>query len=139
MTNNYTPTTSFLNPIYNISQLLQVARYFSHPSVYPLLHTKQYSLNYTLFNTSTNQVYTAHHKQINQLLQSPPISNSNFSAPPLALQLQAQAVPMPAPQLQASPIAVPPGFQPQAPVVQPQAPAVEQAFPTVLQETPPIS
>ena len=133
---NYTPTTSFLNPIYNISQLLQVTKYFSHPSVYPLLHTKQLSLNYTLFNTSTNHVYTAHHKAINQLLQSPPVSNSNFSAPPLALQLQAQAAHQP---LQPSPIAVPPGFQPQAPAPQPQAPAVEQAFPAVPQETPPIS
>ncbi len=136
MTNNYTPTTSFLNPIYNISQLLQVTKYFSHPSVYPLLHTKQLSLNYTLFNTSTNQVYTSHHKAVNQLLQSPPVSNSNFSAPPLALQLQAQAAPQ---VLQPSPVAVPPQYQDVAPAPQPQAPVVEQAFPAVPQETPPIS
>ena len=127
MTNNYTPSTSFLNPIYNISQLIQVTKYFSHPSIYPLLHTKQLSLNYTLFNTSTNQVYTSHHKTINQLLQSPPISNSNFSAPPLSLQLQSQPQPQPIqPQpIQPQPISQP---QPEYPQYQPQP-----------QETPPVS
>jgi len=89
MTNNYSqPNLSFLNPIYNISQLIQLTKYFSHPSIYPALHSKQISFNYII--TSNNQFYPKHHQQINQLLHSQPISNNNFSAPPLTLQLQSQ-------------------------------------------------
>lgn len=135
MTNNYTPTTSYLNPIYNISQLIQLTKYISHPSIYPQLHTKQLSLNYTLFNTSTNQIFTSHHKTINQLLQSPPISNSNFSPPPLSLQLQSQPI-QPQP-IQYQPQQYP-QYQPQPIQSQPQ----QSQTPPVSsnpQETPPIS
>ena len=106
---------TYSNPLYNISQLIQLTKYFSHPTVYPLLHNKQLSLSYTLINTSSNQFYTKHHQAINQLLHSQPISNTNFSAPPLSLQLQSQ------PQASVA--------QPQAlPVLQQsQAPAAPQA------------
>ena len=92
MTNNYSqPNLSFLNPIYNISQLIQLTKYFSHPSIYPALHSKQISFNYII--TSNNQFYPKHHQQINQLLHSQPISNNNFSAPPLT-----PAAPNPTPE-----------------------------------------
>ena len=99
---------TYSNPLYNISQLIQFTKYFSHPTVYPLLHNKQLSLTYTLINTSNNTFYTKHHQSINQLLTSQPISNTNFSAPPLSLQLQSQ------PQAQS------PSFQPLPVLQQPQ-------------------
>ena len=125
---------TYANPLYNVSQLIQLTKYFSHPTVYPLLHTKQLSLSYTLINTSNNQFFTKHHQSINNLLHSQPISNSNFSAPPVSLQLQSQPQAQ-APSFQPLPVLQ----QPQAPVAQPQAPSLEQAFPAAPQETPPIS
>ena len=110
MTNNYSqPNLSFLNPIYNISQL----------SIYPALHSKQISFNYII--TSNNQFYPKHHQQINQLLHSQPISNNNFSAPPLTLQLQSQPQ---QPQFQTIPAVsqpIPP-LTPAAPNPTPEAP-----------------
>ena len=109
---------TYSNPLYNISQLIQLTKYFSHPTVYPLLHNKQLSLTYTLLNTSNNTFYPKHHQNINQTLFSQPISNTNFSAPPLSLQLQSQ------PQAQS------PSFQPlpvlQQPQPQPLAPEAPQ-------------
>ncbi len=107
-----------INPLYNISQIIQFTKYFSHPTIYPLLHNKQLSLSYTLIDTSNNIFYTKHHQHINQKLHSQPISNTNFSAPPLSLQLQSQ------PQAQS------PSFQPlpvlQQPQPQPSAPEAPQ-------------
>ena len=107
-----------INPLYNISQIIQFTKYFSHPTIYPLLHNKQLSLSYTLIDTSNNIFYTKHHQHINQKLHSQPISNTNFSAPPLTLQLQSQ------PQVQS------PSFQPlpvlQQPQPQPSAPEAPQ-------------
>ena len=119
---------TYSNPLYNISQILQFTKYFSHPTVYPLLHNKQLSLSYTLVNTSNNQFYTKHHQSINQLLVSQPTSNTNFSAPPLTLQLQSQ------PQAQS------PSFQP-LPVLQqspqPQTPeAPQQSQPQPIDNNP---
>ena len=109
---------TYSNPLYNISQLIQLTKYFSHPTIYPLLHNKQLSLSYTLINTSNNSFYTKHHQHINQKLTSQPISNTNFSAPPLTLQLQSQ------PQVQS------PSFQPlpvlQQPQPQPSTPEAPQ-------------
>ena len=120
MTNNYSqPNLSFLNPIYNISQLIQLTKYFSHPSISPALHSKQISYNYII--TSNNQFYPKHHQQINQLLHSQPISNNNFSAPPLTLQLQSQPQ---QPQFQSIPAVsqpIPP-LTPAAPNPTPEAP-----------------
>lgn len=112
-----------INPLYNISQIIQFTKYFSHPTIYPLLHNKQLSLSYTLIDTSTNIFYTKHHQNINQTLQSQPISNTNFSPPPLSLQLQSQ------PQAQSQsfqPLPVLQQSQPQPAVPQPQAPAAPQ-------------
>ena len=107
-----------INPLYNISQIIQFTKYFSHPTIYPLLHNKQLSLSYTLIDTSNNIFYTKHHQHINQKLQSQPISNTNFSPPPLSLQLQSQ------------PQAQPQSFQPlpvlQQPQPQPSAPEAPQ-------------
>jgi len=72
---------TYLNPIYNISQFIQLTKYFSHPSIYPQLHNKNISFNYILSN-SNNQFYTKHHININSLLQTQPINNNNFSPPP---------------------------------------------------------
>ena len=102
-----------INPLYNISQIIQFTKYFSHPTIYPLLHNKQLSLSYTLIDTSNNIFYTKHHQHINQKLHSQPISNTNFSAPPLSLQLQSQ------PQAQS------PSFQPLPVLQQPQPSAPE--------------
>ena len=112
---------TYSNPLYNISQLNQLTKYFSHPTVYPLLHNKQLSLSYTLINTSSNQFYTKHHQAINQLLHSQPISNTNFSAPPLSLQLQSQPQ-APVAQPQALPV-LQQSQAPAAPAPQPAAPA----------------
>ena len=90
MTNNYfsssssSPTTNFLNPIYNISQLLKLTQYFTHPQNYTQLHTKQLSFNYII--TQNNQLQYKHHQHINQFLTSS-IQNNNFSPPPLTLSL----------------------------------------------------
>ena len=89
MTNNYfstpsSPSTNFLNPIYNISQLLKLSQFFSHPTNYNQLHTKQLSFNYII--TLNNQLQYKHHQSINQFLTSS-IQNNNFSPPPLTLSL----------------------------------------------------
>ena len=114
---------TYSNPLYNVSQLIQLTKYFSHPTVYPLLHNKQLSLSYTLINTSNNQFYTKHHQAINQLLHSQPISNTNFSAPPLSLQLQSQPQAQ-SPSFKSLPVLQP--SQPVAPAPQPAAPAAPQ-------------
>ncbi len=133
MTNNYSQSNlSFLNPIYNISQLLQLTKYFSHPSIYPSLHSKQISLNYII--TSNNQFYPKHHQQINQLLHSQPISNNNFSAPPLSLQLQSQPQ---QPQFQTIP-AVSQPIPPLTPVATPQTPEAPQPLQPSAPNTDPI-
>ena len=130
MTNNYShPTITCLTPIYNISQLIQLTKYFSHPSIYPALHSKQISFNYII--TSNNQFYPKHHQQINQLLHSQPISNNNFSAPPLTLQLQSQPQ---QPQFQSIPAVsqpIPP-LTPAAPNPTPEAPQISSPNPSPL-------
>ncbi len=113
---------SYSNPLYNVSQLIQLTKYFSHPTVYPLLHNKQLSLSYTLINTSNSSFYTKHHQSINNLLHSQPISNNNFSAPPLSLQLQSQ------PQAQSSAFQALPVLQQSQPAA-PAAPQVSVAQP----------
>jgi len=81
---NQPTTTNPLNPIYNISQLLKLTQFFSHPQNYTQLHTKQLTFNYLI--TLNNQIQFKHHQQINSFLTSS-IQNNNFSPPPLTLPL----------------------------------------------------
>ena len=138
MTNNYfsssssSPTTNFLNPIYNISQLLKLTQYFTHPQNYTQLHTKQLSFNYII--TQNNQLQYKHHQHINQFLTSS-IQNNNFSPPPLTLSLynpQTNSFQSSTPQhLTPQPIQT----QPQPIQTQPTTPPLQQ--PTTSQPTQP--
>ena len=135
MTNNYfsssssSPTTNFLNPIYNISQLLKLTQYFTHPQNYTQLHTKQLSFNYII--TQNNQLQYKHHQQF--LTSS--IQNNNFSPPPLTLSLynpQTNSFQSSTPQpLTPQPIQP----QPQPIQTQPTTPPLQQ--PTTSQPTQP--
>jgi len=87
-----------LNPIYNISQFIQLTKYFSQPSIYNQLHNKNISFNYILSN-SNNQFYIKHHLNINQLLQSQPINNNNFSPPPSTIIINPQSNNIPQPNI----------------------------------------
>jgi len=124
---NYT-STSIINPIYNISQFIQLTKYLSHPSIYPLLHNKQIAFNYILHQPSNNLLFTKHHQNINSLLNSQPIQNNNFSPPPLTIQLSQSQPTQPQPQQSVLP--QPTQSQPQpTEVPQPTQPQPTQDYP----------